>query len=298
MEPALETPPVSVLCEERCHLGEGPSYDAASDTAWWFDILEKRLYEARLADGAITVHDLPFMASALAMVDDRRQLLLTETGLVLRDIADGRLEPVAEVEAGNPATRSNDGRVHPSGTFWISTMGRHAERGAGAIYAYCNGAVVPLFPNITIPNAICFSPDGTFGYFADTAADRLYRVRLDQTTGLPLEPPSVLRLHAGTGGLDGAVTDAEGLVWCAIWGGARLDAYTPEGEHIRSVAVPARQTSCPVFVGPAFDRVLVTSAFENMNEAARAADPHHGKTFLLDIGACGRAEPRVRLGGA
>ncbi len=56
--------------------------------------------------------------------------------------------------------------------------------------------------------------------------------------------------------------------------------------------------SCPVFVGPDFDRVLVTSAFENMDEAARAADPHHGKTFLLDIGVRGRAEPRVRLGGA
>lgn len=297
-EPALETPPVAVLCEERCHLGEGPSYDAASDTACWFDILERRLYEVPLAGGAITAHDLPFMASALAMVDDRRQLLLTETGLVLRDIAGGRLEPVAEIEAGNPATRSNDGRAHPSGTFWISTMGRHAERGAGTIYAYRDGAVVPLFPNISIPNAICFSPDGRLGYFADTKANWLHRVRLDPATGLPLEAPSVLCIHAGAGGFDGAVTDAEGLVWCAIWGGARLDAYTPEGEHIRSVAVPARQTSCPVFVGPAFDRVLVTSAFENMDEAARAADPHHGRTFLLDIGVRGRAEPRVRLGGA
>lgn len=297
-EPALETLAVSVLCEERCHLGEGPSYDAANDTAWWFDILERRLYEVPLAGGAVTVHDLPFMASALAMVDDRRQLLLTDTGLVLRDIAGGRLEPVAEIEAGNPATRSNDGRAHPSGTFWISTMGRHAERGAGTIYAYRDDAVVPLFPDISIPNAICFSPDGSVGYFADTAVNRLHRVRLDPATGLPLEAPSVLRLHAGAGGLDGAVTDAQGLIWCAIWGGARLDVYTPAGELVRSVAVPARQVSCPVFVGPNFDRVLVTSAFENMDEAARAADPHHGRTFLLDIGVRGRAEPRVRLGGA
>ncbi|ADH87451.1 SMP-30/Gluconolaconase/LRE domain protein [Ancylobacter novellus DSM 506] len=297
-EPTLETLPVAVLCEERCHLGEGPSYDAARDTAWWFDILEKRLCEARLAGGAVTVHSLPFMASALAMVDDRRQLLLTENGLVLRDIAGGRLEPVADIEAGNPATRSNDGRVHPSGTFWISTMGRHAEREAGTIYAYRDGAVAPLFPGITIPNAICFSPDGTLGYFADTKANRLHRVRLDPATGLPLESPSVLRVHTGAGGFDGAVTDAEDLVWCAIWGGGRLEAYTPAGDLVRSVAVPARQTSCPVFVGPAFDRVLVTSAFENMDEAARAADPHHGKTFLLDIGVRGHAEPRVRLGGA
>jgi hypothetical protein len=35
-----------------------------------------------------------------------------------------------------------------------------------------------------------------------------------------------------------------------------------------------------------------------MDEAARAADPDHGRTFLLDVGAMGRPEPRVRLGAA
>jgi sugar lactone lactonase YvrE len=37
---------VSILSEVRCHLGEGATYDVATDTAWWFDILEKRLFEA------------------------------------------------------------------------------------------------------------------------------------------------------------------------------------------------------------------------------------------------------------
>jgi sugar lactone lactonase YvrE len=45
----VEDVPVGVLGEARCHLGEGPAYDAASDTAWWFDILEKRLREVRPA---------------------------------------------------------------------------------------------------------------------------------------------------------------------------------------------------------------------------------------------------------
>ncbi|MBB3769469.1 sugar lactone lactonase YvrE [Angulomicrobium tetraedrale] len=293
---APETAPATLLSDERCHLGEGPSYDAATDTAWWFDILEQRLFEARLRTGQITVHGLPLMASALASVDAQRQLLVTADGLVLRDIASGRFDMLAPVEADNGATRSNDARVHPSGTFWFSTMGRHAEPGAGTIYAFRQGTVTPLFPGLTIPNAICFSPDGLTGYFADTAAHRLCRVRLDPATGLPLEAPAVLYLHAGEGGLDGAVTDAEGLIWCALWGGARLNAYSPDGRLVRAIATPARQTSCPVFVGAGFDRVLVTSAWEGMDEAARAADPQHGRTFLLDIGIRGRAEPRVRLG--
>ncbi|WP_018391098.1 SMP-30/gluconolactonase/LRE family protein [Ancylobacter sp. FA202] len=294
--PAPETAAHTLLCAERCHLGEGPAYDAASDTAWWFDIVEKRLYEARLATGEIAVHTLPVMASALAMVDARRQLLITEGGLMLRDIASGRLESVAAVEADHAATRSNDARVHPCGTFWFSTMGRQAEKGAGTLYAFHAGAVLPLVPGITIPNAICFSPDGTLGYFADTALGELYRVRLDPVSGLPLEAPSVLHRHSGAGGLDGAVTDAQGLIWCAVWGGARLNAYSPAGDLVRSLVTPARQTSCPVFVGKGFDRVLVTSAWEHMDADARAADPEHGRTFLLDIGVTGRAEPRVRLG--
>nr|WP_245404885.1 SMP-30/gluconolactonase/LRE family protein [Ancylobacter gelatini] len=286
------------MCEQHCHLGEGAAYDPARDTAWWFDILERRLFEATLATGEIVTHALPVMASALAAVDERRQLLATELGLMLRDIASGAVDLIAPVEAGNPVTRSNDARVHPSGTFWFSTMGREAQEGAGTIYAYCAGRVVPLFPGLAIPNAICFSPDGMTGYFADTGANRLHRVRLDPATGLPLEAPAVIHLHQGAGGLDGAVTDDEGLIWCAMWGGARLNVYSPVGELVRSVAVPALQASCPVFVGADFDRLLVTSAFQHMDEAARAADPHHGRTFLLEIGARGRAEPRVRLGGA
>jgi sugar lactone lactonase len=294
----VEDATVRVLGEARCHLGEGPAYDAASDTAWWFDILEKRLYEMRLVDGALRVHVLPFMASALAFVDDARQFVAADDGLYLRTVRDGRLTLVVPLEAGNPATRSNDGRAHPSGTFWIGTMGRQFEPGAGAIYAFGAGGLTQLFAGITIPNAICFSPDGATGYFTDTRTNVLCRVALDPATGLPTGVPETLHVHGGPGGLDGAVVDAEGRIWCAIWGGACLHAYSPEGALVRRVAVPARQPSCPVFVGADFRSVLVTTAYEGMDEAARAADADHGRTFLLDVGATGRPEPRVRLGAA
>lgn len=297
-EVQIEDVPVRVLSDARCHLGEGPAYDAASDTAWWFDILERRLFEAHLASGTVTRHELPFMASALACLDDGHQLVVADDGLYVRAIADGRLTLHAPLEADNAETRSNDARVHPSGTYWIGTMGRKAEEGAGTIYALHQAVVQPLFVGITIPNAICFSIDGAVGYFADTSENVLYRVALDPLTGLPADAPVALYRHAGEGGLDGAVVDAQGLIWCARWGAGCIDAYTSEGERVRSVRVPARQSSCPVFVGARFDRMLVTSAFEGMDQAAREADPQHGRTFVLDIGVSGRPEPRVRLGAA
>jgi sugar lactone lactonase YvrE len=243
----------------------------------------------------IRIHQLGRMASALARIDARRQLIAAEDGLYIRSVADGAMTLYRPLEADNSLTRSNDARVHPCGTFWIGTMGRRMEAGAGAIYAIHRGEISQLFAQITIPNAICFAPDGALGYFADTAKNELYRVALDPATGLPRGSPEMLLKRRGIGGLDGAVVDADGLIWNARWGGGCIDVYNPAGEHLRCLHVPARQTSCPAFVGPDLSRLLVTSAWQGMDEAARAADPEHGRTFLMEAAARGRAEPNVKL---
>jgi sugar lactone lactonase len=293
----MEKVPTSILCHEHCHLGEGPTYDATTDTAWWFDILEGRLFEAQVATGRVRNHALGRMGSALARIDAERQLVVAEDGLYVRTVRDGTMTLYRALEADKPGNRSNDARVHPSGTFWIGTMGRNAEPRAGAIYALHRGEITPLFPGITIPNAICFSPDATLAYFADTALDLLYRVAVDPESGLPRGSPEVLLRHSGIGGLDGAVVDADGLIWNARWGGGCVDVYSPRGEHLRCLHVPARQASCPAFVGRDFSRLLVTTAWHDLDEATRAGDPHHGRTFVLDAAARGRPEPDVKLAG-
>lgn len=291
----MEEVPTVVLCDERCQLGEGPTYDVTTDTAWWFDIVERRLFEARLNTGQLTIHSLGVMGSALGRIDAHRQLLVADDGLYIRDTADGRMMLYRPLEADDAATRSNDARVHPSGTFWIGTMGRNAERGLGAIYALHRGELSRLYGEITIPNAICFSPDGATGYFADTGKNTLFRVDLDPATGLPQGEPVALVIRRGGGGIDGAVVDADGLIWNARWGGGCIDVYTPKGEHLRSLRVQARQSSCPAFVGQDFSRLLVTSAWQGMTEESKRADPDHGRTFVLDAEARGRPEPDVRL---
>lgn len=295
---AMEEVPAIVLCDVRCHLGEGPTYDVATDTAWWFDIVERRLFEAQLGSGRTTIHSLGVMGSALGRIDAHRQLVVADDGLYVRAVADGRMELFRPLEADNSATRSNDARVHPSGTFWIGTMGRRAEPGAGAIYALHRGELSRLYGEITIPNAICFSPDGAVGYFADTGKNVLFRVDLDAATGLPRGAPVPLVTRRGGGGIDGAVVDADGLIWNARWGGGCVDVYSPQGQHLRSLRVPARQSSCPAFVGRDFSRLLVTSAWQDMTDDAKRADPDHGRTFVLDVAARGRSEPDVKLATA
>ncbi len=290
----MEDAAATIISDVACHLGEGPTYDPATGTLWWFDIVERRLLEMAFPLGATCVHELPVMASALALADDGRQVLATETGLQFRDAATGRLTMLRQIEADNAATRSNDARVHPCGAFWVGTMGRDAEKRAGSIYWYFRGELRRLYRDITIPNSICFSPDGAMAYFADTQKGICFRTACDPLTGLPEGEPSVFLDHRGKpGGIDGSVVDGEGVMWNARWGSARLDGYRPDGTIAKSYPLPAARTSCPAFAGPKAERMVVTSAWQGLDAAGRAADPQAGKLFLLDAAFAGRAEPKL-----
>ncbi len=287
---------VTILCQTACELGEGPTFDPDTGTLYWFDIIGRKLLERAFPGGPTRVHDLPVMASALATVDERRQLIAAEDGLYLRDRSSGTLTLHRPLEAGDPRTRSNDARVHPSGAFWIGTMAKDETDGAGAIYWYRHGEIRQLYPRLSIPNSICFSPDGATAYFTDTVRGILHRVACDPATGLPTAEPQAFIDHRGKEGwLDGSVCDAEGNIWNARWGGGALDKWSPDGRRIETIDIPARQSSCPAFVGPNALAIAVTSAWKGLDEQAREADPHAGKTFLVERNVRGRFEPRVAL---
>ena len=272
---------VTILSETPCRLGEGPVFDPVRETLFWFDITASRRHALHLPSGSQTVLDLPEMASAMAVIDADRDMIFTETGLYVLDNATGGLTLHVAIEADNAVTRCNDARVHPSGAFWFGTMGKEAEDGAGAIYRYFRGMVERLYDRVTIPNGTCFSADGTTAWFVDSRARKWMTVATDPVTGAPLGEPRLFR-DFGTekGGPDGAICDADGNLWIARYGGARLDCFSPEATLIRSIDLLATQTTCPAFIGDG--RIAVTSAFQGLDDTARAADPHAGKTFLVE----------------
>jgi len=284
----------SVFSDVVCELGEGPSYEAASGKFFWFDIVGKKLLEKKFPDGPTIVHELPFMASAIATIDADRQLIAAEDGIYVRDTRTGALTLHTALEADNQLTRANDSRVHPCGAFWIGTMAKNEGPKAGAIYWFYKGELRTLYTHVSIPNSICFSPDGATAYFTGLTSNIIQRVDCDPATGLPKGDVGVFAdTRRNDGWVDGSVVDADGVLWNARWGGARVDAWSPDGQLIRSIAVPAKQSSCTAFVGPTASRVAVTSAWKGMSAEARAADPEGGKTFLLDIEVRGRFEPNV-----
>jgi sugar lactone lactonase YvrE len=282
-----------ILSSSLSELGEGPSYEASTDTLWWFDILGRALHELHIASNRHSLHRLPFMASVVAPIDGDRQVIGTEKGVFIRNRATGELSLHCELEPERPGNRSNDGRVHPSGSLWIGTMSKSGESGAGKIYHVAAGTVTPLFDGISIPNSICFSPDGSLGYFVDTKVNRMMRVSLDPATGLPAGEAEVFIDQAGEpGGIDGSICDGAGQIWNARWGEGAVDHYSADGSHLARYRVPARQTTCPAFIGNG--RIAVTSAREGMDEAAVAADPLAGSLFALTVPISAFEEPSYR----
>lgn len=291
----MDAPKISVFYDVPNQLGEGPGYDPLTKTAWWFDIVTGRLFEKPVAGGEVQIHEIGQMASALAVVDARRQLISTETGLVIRDRQTGQIVMHQPIEADNPETRSNDARVHPAGAFWIGTMGKKSQKGAGSIYWYREGELRKLFSDITITNSICFSPDGHIAYFADTDKNTIWRVDTDAATGLPISDPAVFYQHKEKGGVDGSIVDGDGNLWNACWGRSAIDVYSPEGKRIRSIEMPVKQPSCPAFISQDNANLIVTSAYHDMSDVYRRTDPNAGKTYLVEMAGKGRFDAPVRL---
>ena len=277
-----------------CELGEGPLWHPERQQLFWFDITGQKLLTQ--SDGETQIWDFDEMVSAAGWVDKDHLLIASETALLLFSIETGDTEYVTSLESDNPVTRSNDGRADPFGGFWIGTMGKAAEKNAGAIYRYYRGELRKLYPNVTIPNAICFSPDGGFGYYTDTAKGLVMRQRLDAQDGWPEGKPEMhIDLRGHDWGVDGAVIDADGNFWNAQWGGWRIAAYTPDGTFLREIAFDAAHTSCPAFGGPDLTTLYCTSARERVSPENWERGENHGKTFVIKGVAKGQAEHRVIL---
>lgn len=277
-----------------CALGEGPLWHPLREQLFWFDIIKHRLY-TRKGDKRQS-WGFDEYVSAAGWVDASRLLIASSSKLFLFDVDSGVRQDVHPLEDDNPVTRSNDGRADPWGGFWIGTMGKNAETGAGAIYRYYKGEVRRLYDDITISNAICFAPDRSVAYWTDSARGQVMRQPLAATDGWPEGTPEVWLDFSGEDfAPDGAVVDADGVFWNAQWGAARIAAYDPDGTFLTAIPFPAAHTSCPAFGGPNLSTLYCTTATQGIADIDLTPDAPHGRTFACETKTKGQREHQVLL---
>ena len=260
----------------ECQLGEGPFWHPERQELSWCDNLYRKLLSSS------NEWDSPRAASAAGWIDKSTLLLASSSGLEVFDLATGCCELIEAVEAENPQTLFNDGRLDPMGGFWFLTMGWDAQTKDGLIYRYADGELRKFVECVTIPNAICFSSCGGWVYFADTPTQKIIRQELYPLTGWPFQIATLfVDLSAKGQNPDGASAESTGNFWVAMWGSSELLGFSPVGVEFGKIILPTPNMDCPAPGAAGSSVIFVTTALFGMLQDAGTQEDPLGKTFFI-----------------
>ncbi len=109
-------------------------------------------------------------------------------------------------------------------------------------------------------NSICWSPDGTKLYFADTWQGEIWSYDYDLETGQISNKTIFCKIDTSDGGsADGSTVDREGYLWNAKVYSGQLVRYRPDGQIDRIIEMPVKKITSAVFGGKNLDVLFVTS---------------------------------------
>ncbi|HZE39084.1 MAG TPA: SMP-30/gluconolactonase/LRE family protein [Stackebrandtia sp.] len=263
-----------------CELGEGARW--VDGRLVHTDILSGRLLSPRSDGTAEVLADLDVPLGAVAPIADRPGEWIAAAGGGIAVLSHGRVQWLATPEADrSPATRMNDGSCDPRGRLWAGSMAYDNTPGAGCLYRVDgDGTVVRVLEGLTIPNGPAWSPGGDVMYLSASADGRVDAYPVDAAGDLGA-PEVFAQLETGLTP-DGLTVDADGGVWVAVWDGAQVRRYLPDGTADTVLELPtSRPTSC-CFGGPDLKRLYVTTASYGLNEA------NAGGVYAFDVGIAGR----------
>ena len=282
-----------LLVDAHADLGEGPVWDDRERCLWWVDIMGEAIHRTDPASGRDDIVPVGQLVGAVVLRASGGLVAAVQDGFVAVDPDSGRVERLAPVEAADPTTRMNDGKVDPAGRFWAGTMGVDHRPNGGALYRLdADLRVTPMVPRTTISNGLDWSADGRTMYYIDTPTRRVDRFDFDLATGAITGRMPAVAIRDGAGSPDGMTLDTDGFLWVALWDGWAVERYSPDGRLDRRVEVPAQQASSCAFGGPDLDQLFITTAQEGFPPGGLPDQPHAGGLFVCTPGVRGRAPHR------
>ncbi len=283
---------VELLVDARAIVGEGPIWDPRDNRLIWVDIMGHKVHRYDPASGQDEAFDVGQPVGAAATRASGGLVLAVHDGFATLDLATGRVELLAPVEQDIPHNRMNDGRVDSAGRFWAGTMPYEWQErvGQGALYRLnADHTVERIFGGVTISNGIDWSPDDRLMYYVDSPTQRMEVFDYDAASGAISNRRTLVEIPSEVGLPDGLTVDAEGYIWLAVWGGWRIQRYSPDGRLDREVRLPVSQGSSCCFGGPDLMDLYITSATSGLAEAQLRQEPHAGALWRCRPGVKGKA---------
>lgn len=270
-------------------LGEGPYWRPEDEALLWVDVARGLLHMTRVQLGETITIELDPVSAAFPAVGGG---IVTAGGhrLTLRATRPGEGwagRTIAEAPARD-GVRFNDASVDPAGRVWVGSMDIKEKDPLGTLYRLdTGGALTPVVKGATVSNGIGWSPDGTRMYYNDSPLRRIDMFDYDQATGEAFGGRMFADLSGADGFPDGLTVDADGYVWVAMFAGGALRRFTPAGHQDAVLPLPVSQPTSCAFGGPGMADLFVTTAYRDLSEAQRAAQPLAGRLLRLRPGPIG-----------
>jgi sugar lactone lactonase YvrE len=277
------TTPYEVAVRAEAELGEGPTWDAAAGRLLWIDILGSRLHTYDPATGRRTTRRTEQHVGAVKPRAGGGLVLNLRDGVGLLDPDGGfrwlHREPV-------PGRRANDAAVAPDGALWAGTMRYDEAPGGGTLSRVTgDGSAEVVLGDVTVSNGTGWSPDGRLMYYIDTPTRRVEV--FDHADGRVSGRRTLAEIEEGAGFPDGLTVDADGCVWVALWEGAAVRRYTPDGRLDRVIELPVPLVTACAFGGDGLTDLYVTTARTGLTEPPALA----GSLFVVPGAGRGVAQP-------
>lgn len=288
--PVLETSNVHCVWPAGALLGEGPVWDADDGVLYWVDIEGRKIFRYGPEDDVREVFEVDRRVGAIAL---RRR-----DGFVVaaeHDVAfwrPGRGFEVIGTPESDPQLRFNDGKCDEHGRFWFGSMHEPQREALGSLYRLSPaGEVSVADTQYCVANGPTFSPDGTIAYHTDSRRGVIYAFDCS-TDGELSRRRQFVRIDPVDGVPDGMTTDAEGFVWVAHFGGARVTRFSPAGEVERVVTLPVSNVTSVCFGGDDLRTLFITTASVGLEPAQREREALAGGLFAVALDITGRPSPR------
>lgn len=284
---------VDCIVKAQNVLGECTLWCEREQTLWWVDSRAPALYRHDLSLSETRALALPEVIGSFAFRVWGGMVAALRSGLYFLDPVGGALQRIAAPEAGLPENRFNDGRCDRRGRFFAGTMSDVRRDPSGSLYRLDTDlACTRVFSGIIVPNSIAWSPDDRRMYFADTYRGRIMAYDYDAHSGALSNERLFVDASSHPGKPDGSCVDAEGCLWNAEYGGARVVRYTPDGRIDRVVPVPVSNPTCCCFGGAKLDTLFVSTARQRLSEEQLVKEPLAGSVLAFRPGASGLPEGR------
>lgn len=211
------------------------------------DIPADRLYRWTAAGGAVVFREPSGQANGNTLDADGRILTCEHANRrVIRAEADGSTTVLAERFEGRPFNSPNDAVVKSDGSVWFTdpsygAAGRTDGQPVRGVYRCdpATAAVTRVAADFDQPNGLCFSPDESKLYVADSGKPRVVRVFAVQSDGTLRGGEVFARI--GHGVPDGMRTAKNGDLY--VTEGRGISVFAPDGRFLRLYAVPEAPTN-------------------------------------------------------